>query len=147
MLTRRPSARSSTSALLTELEVWPSTASSVPTVLSSTRTTSSATGGSTSTAPRPRASTARTTRSGPRERPPPGAVREASATSPSTPATPGPRLPRATTAPPLPPPATTAPHPTTTEQRQGWIDAILRQDCILFDSFWEIFPQFLRHAA
>merc|ERR1719242_270283 len=49
--TPRLSARLSTSALLTELEVWPSTASSAPTGLSSTRTTSSATGGSTSTAP------------------------------------------------------------------------------------------------
>merc|ERR1719145_161115 len=60
-LTLRLSARSSTSALLTELVVLPSTASSAPTVLSSTRTTSSATGGSTSTAPPPRSSTASTT--------------------------------------------------------------------------------------
>merc|ERR1712048_830878 len=59
-LTPRLSARSSTSALLTEPEVWPSTASSVPTEPSSTRTTSSATGGSTSTVPRPRVSTAST---------------------------------------------------------------------------------------
>merc|ERR1712083_1153739 len=49
-LTRRPSARSSTSAQLMELEVLPSTASSVPTEPSSTRTTSSATGGSMSIA-------------------------------------------------------------------------------------------------
>ena len=62
-LTPRLSAKLSTSALLTELEVWPSTASSVPTVLSSTRTTSSATGGSTSTAPPLRSSTPSTTRS------------------------------------------------------------------------------------
>merc|ERR1719384_2202509 len=65
-LTPRLSARSSTSALLTEPEVWPSTASSVPTELSSTRTTSSATGGSTSTVPRPRVSTASTTSTPPR---------------------------------------------------------------------------------
>merc|ERR1712218_487807 len=65
-LTPRLSVRSSTSVLLTELEVWPSTASSVPTVLSSTRTISSATGGSTSTAPRPRVSTASTTSTPPR---------------------------------------------------------------------------------
>merc|ERR1712083_1126779 len=49
-LTRRPSARSSTSAQLMELEVLPSTASSVPTEPSSTRTISSATGGSMSIA-------------------------------------------------------------------------------------------------
>merc|ERR1719331_3225892 len=55
-LTPRLSAKLSTSALLTEQEVWPSTASSVPTEPSSTRTTSSATGGSTSTAPPPRIS-------------------------------------------------------------------------------------------
>merc|ERR1712226_1149543 len=46
-----------------EPEVWPSTASSVPTELCSTRTTSSATGGSTLTAPPPRISTHSTTRS------------------------------------------------------------------------------------
>merc|ERR1719483_701833 len=40
-----------------ELEVWPSTASSVLMVHSSTRTTSSVTGGSTLTAPLPRIST------------------------------------------------------------------------------------------
>merc|ERR1719384_2483494 len=68
-LTLRLSARSSTSALLTELEVWPSTASSVPTAPSSTRTTSSATGGSTSTVPRPRVSTASTTSTPPRGQP------------------------------------------------------------------------------
>merc|ERR1711899_615030 len=39
------------------LEVWPNTASSAPTELSSTRTTSSATGGSTLTAPLPLTST------------------------------------------------------------------------------------------
>merc|ERR1719188_1542936 len=49
-LTPRPSARCSTSALLTALEVWPSTASS-------------ATGGSTLTAPLPRTSTASMMRS------------------------------------------------------------------------------------
>merc|ERR1719336_1382516 len=65
-LTPRLSAKLSTSALLTEPVVWPSTASSVPTELSSTRTTSSATGGSTSTAPRPRVSTASTTSTLPR---------------------------------------------------------------------------------
>ena len=63
MLTRRPSVRSSTSALLTELAVWPSTASSAPTEPSSTRSTSSATGGSTWTAlslpPSPRLRTPR----------------------------------------------------------------------------------------
>merc|ERR1712066_48919 len=56
-LTPRPSARCSTSAPLTAPEVWPSTASSAPTELSSTRTTSSATGGSTLTAPPPLTST------------------------------------------------------------------------------------------
>merc|ERR1712150_299963 len=65
-LTPRLSAKCPTSALLTELAVWPSTASSAPTGLSSTRTTSSATGGSTSTAPRPRVSTASTTSTLPR---------------------------------------------------------------------------------
>ena len=55
--TPRPSARCSTSAPPTARAVWPSTASSVPTEPSSTRTTSSATGGSTLTAPRPRLST------------------------------------------------------------------------------------------
>jgi hypothetical protein len=54
MLTTRPDARSSTSARLTVRAVSPSTASSAPTEPSSTRTTSSATGGSTLTAPRPR---------------------------------------------------------------------------------------------
>jgi len=54
MLMTRPDARSSTSAQLTVRAVSPSTASSAPTEPSSTRTTSSATGGSTSTAPRPR---------------------------------------------------------------------------------------------
>merc|ERR1712200_321897 len=53
-LTPRPSARSSTSVQLTVRAVWPSTPSSAPTAPSSTRTTSSATGGSTLTAPRPR---------------------------------------------------------------------------------------------
>merc|ERR1719464_720442 len=66
-LTPRPSARLSTSALLTAPEVWPSTASSAPTELSSTRTTSSATGGSTLTAPPPRTSTASMMRSLPKE--------------------------------------------------------------------------------
>merc|ERR1719278_1669979 len=54
LLTVRPSARSSISAQLMELVVSPSTASSAPTEPSSTRTISSATGGSTSTALRPR---------------------------------------------------------------------------------------------
>merc|ERR1712224_733071 len=49
MLMVRLSARSSISAQLMELEVWPSTASSAPTEPSSTRTTSSVIGGSTST--------------------------------------------------------------------------------------------------
>merc|ERR1712176_47414 len=49
--------RLSTSTPLTAPEVWPSTASSAPTELSSTRTTSSATGGSTLTAPLPLTST------------------------------------------------------------------------------------------
>merc|ERR1719336_1396279 len=65
-LTPRLSAKLSTSAPLTEPVVWPSTASSAPTGLSSTRTTSSATGGSTSTAPGPRVSTASTTSTLPR---------------------------------------------------------------------------------
>merc|ERR1711881_611905 len=46
MLMRRLSVKYSTSAQLMELEVWPSTASSVPTEQSSTRTTSSVIGGS-----------------------------------------------------------------------------------------------------
>merc|ERR1712072_1106526 len=78
-LTQRLSARSSTSALLTEPEVWPSTASSVPTELSSTRATSSATGGSTSTVPRPRVSIASTTSTPPRGPPltqPPATLRK-----------------------------------------------------------------------
>merc|ERR1719431_504722 len=50
MLTLRRSAKPSTFAQLMELEVWPSTASCVPTEPSSTRTTSSAIGGSTLTA-------------------------------------------------------------------------------------------------
>ncbi len=53
-LMTRPDVRSSTSAQLTVRAGSPSTASSAPTEPSSTRTTSSATGGSTSTAPRPR---------------------------------------------------------------------------------------------
>merc|ERR1712045_512673 len=67
--TPRPSARSSTSAPLTELAASPSTASSAPTELSSTRTPSSATGGSTSTAPPPRPSTASMMSTLPRETP------------------------------------------------------------------------------
>ena len=59
MLILRPSARHSTSALLMDKEVWPSIASSAPTEPSSTRTTSSATGGSTLTAPRLKVSTPR----------------------------------------------------------------------------------------
>merc|ERR1719471_1222851 len=46
MLTRRPSVKCSTFVLLMELEVLPSTASCVPMEPSSTRTTSSVTGGS-----------------------------------------------------------------------------------------------------
>merc|ERR1719334_512257 len=61
--TLRLSAGPSISALLMELEGWPSTASSVPTEHCSTRTTSSVTGGSTSTAPLPRISTPSTMRS------------------------------------------------------------------------------------
>merc|ERR1711913_176392 len=57
MLTPRLSARHSIFAQLMELEVWPSTASSVLMVHSSTRTTSSVIGGSTLTAPLPRTST------------------------------------------------------------------------------------------
>merc|ERR1711881_386705 len=53
MLMRRLSVKYSTSAQLTELEVWPSTASSVPTEQSSTRTTSSVIGGSMSIALNP----------------------------------------------------------------------------------------------
>merc|ERR1712154_318630 len=51
MLTLRLSVKHSTFAQLMELEVWPSTASSVLMVHSSTRTTSSVIGGSTLTAP------------------------------------------------------------------------------------------------
>merc|ERR1719244_2062813 len=50
MLTQRPSAKHSTSAQLMEPEDWLSTVSFVPMVPSSTRTTSSVTGGSTLTA-------------------------------------------------------------------------------------------------
>ena len=49
MLTLRLNVKHSTFAQLMELEVWPSTASSVLMVQSSTRTTSSVTGGSTLT--------------------------------------------------------------------------------------------------
>merc|ERR1719278_2330110 len=61
--TPRPSARRSTSARPMALVGSPSTASSAPTEPSSTRTTSSATGGSTLTAPPLRSSTPSTTRS------------------------------------------------------------------------------------
>merc|ERR1712008_313656 len=54
MLTLRLNVKHSTFAQLMEREVWPSTASSVLMVHSSTRTTSSVTGGSTLTAPLPR---------------------------------------------------------------------------------------------
>merc|ERR1712106_1254753 len=57
MLTLRLNVKHSTFAQLMELEVWPSTASSVLMVHSSTRTTSSVTGGSTLTAPLLRIST------------------------------------------------------------------------------------------
>merc|ERR1711892_767066 len=57
MLTLRLNVKHSTFAQLMELEVWPSTASSVLMVHSSTRTTSSVTGGSTLIAPLPRIST------------------------------------------------------------------------------------------
>merc|ERR1712106_1320144 len=57
MLTLRLNVKHSTFAQLMELEVWPSTASSVLMVHSSTRTTSSVTGGLTLTAPLPRIST------------------------------------------------------------------------------------------
>merc|ERR1711892_1209750 len=57
MLTLRLNVKHSTFAQLMELEVWPSTASSVLMVHSSTRTTSSVIGGSTLTAPLPRIST------------------------------------------------------------------------------------------
>jgi len=53
----RLSARSSTFAPLMDRAVLPSTPSSAPTEPSSTRTTSSAIGGSTSTAPKLRVST------------------------------------------------------------------------------------------
>merc|ERR1711963_1003453 len=56
---------------LMELVVFPSTVSSVPTEPSSTRTTSSATGGSTLTAPQPRTSTASMTNMLLRETPSP----------------------------------------------------------------------------
>merc|ERR1712012_1176138 len=58
MLIQKLSVKHSTSALLMVLEVLPSTASSVPMELSSTRTTSSVTGGSTLTALKPRVSIA-----------------------------------------------------------------------------------------
>ena len=57
MLIQKLSVKHSTSALLMVLEVLPSTASSVPMELSSTRTTSSVTGGSTLTVPLLRTST------------------------------------------------------------------------------------------
>merc|ERR1712106_562381 len=57
MLTLRLNVKHSTFAQLMELEVWPSTASSVLMVHFSTRTTSSVTGGSTLTAPLLRSST------------------------------------------------------------------------------------------
>merc|ERR1711892_962035 len=57
MLTLRLNVKHSTFAQLMELEVWPSIASSVLMVHSSTRTTSSVTGGSTLTAPLLRSST------------------------------------------------------------------------------------------
>merc|ERR550517_1025474 len=63
MPTPRRSARSSTFARPMALVASPSTASSAPTKPSSTRTTSSATGGSTLTAPQLRSSTPSTTRS------------------------------------------------------------------------------------
>merc|ERR1719500_2526748 len=63
MLTPRLSAKHSIFAQLMELEVWPSTASSVLMVHSSTRTTSSVIGGSTLTAPLPRTSTLSTMKS------------------------------------------------------------------------------------
>merc|ERR1719347_2392330 len=68
-LTLRQSVRCSTSAQLTELEAYRSTASSVPTELSLTRTTLYVTGGSTLTAPLLRTSTPSMTRLLPRERP------------------------------------------------------------------------------
>merc|ERR1719322_949049 len=58
MLIQKLNVRHSTSVLLMELEVLPSTASCVPMELCSIRTTSSATGGSTLTALQPRNSTA-----------------------------------------------------------------------------------------
>ena len=67
-LMRRPNARLSTSAPLTGPEVWPSTASSAPTEPFSTRTTSSATGGSMLTVPSPPPSPRPRTR----RSPPPG---------------------------------------------------------------------------
>merc|ERR1719232_2478422 len=56
MLIQKPNAKCSTSALLMVLEVLPNTASSALTEPSSTRTTSSVTGGSTLTALKPRVS-------------------------------------------------------------------------------------------
>merc|ERR1711881_270572 len=67
--TPRPNVRLSTFALLMEPVVWPSTASCVPTEPSSTRTTSSATGGSTSTVLRLRDFTLSMTRLPPSVRP------------------------------------------------------------------------------
>merc|ERR1712209_152295 len=58
MLIQKLSVKHSTSALLMVLEVLPSTVSSAPMELSSTRTTSSVTGGSTLTALKPRVSIA-----------------------------------------------------------------------------------------
>ena len=71
MLMRRLNVKFSTSVQLMELVVFPSTVSSVPTEPSSTRTTSSATGGSTLTAPQPRTSTASMTNMLLRETPSP----------------------------------------------------------------------------
>ena len=68
MLILRPSARSSTFAPLTDRVVWPSTASSAPMEPSSTRTTSSATGGSTLIALRLRVSIPRMRKLLPKER-------------------------------------------------------------------------------
>ena len=83
MPTLRPSAKSSTSALLTARVALPSTLSSAPMEPSSTRTTSFAIGGSTLTAQKLRASTPWTKRSLPNAKPPPPTMLQTAAPSPT----------------------------------------------------------------
>ena len=62
MLIPKPNVKSSIFVLLMVKEDWPSTLSSAPTELFSTKTTLSVIGGSTLTVPRPKVFTASTTR-------------------------------------------------------------------------------------